>query len=200
MKITDIKQQVKRQGRYSIFVDEKYSFSLSENELMKSGIRIGKQYTEKELIELKAKAVIDKAYMRALDLLARRPRSQWEMEDYLKRKDYDRETIEVIIERLLEANHLNDYRFAQQWVASRRLLKNTSQRRLWQELKQKRVSQEIINQVLEEDETDEKEELRQIISKKRQQTRYQDKEKLIAYLLRQGFNYGDIKDVLNQED
>jgi hypothetical protein len=49
MKITDIKQQVKRQARYSIFVEGKYAFSLSEPELMKSGIQIGRDYTEEEL-------------------------------------------------------------------------------------------------------------------------------------------------------
>lgn len=196
MKITEIKQQVKRQDRYSIFVDGKYSFSLSENELMKSGIRIEKEFSKTELEELKDTAVLDKAYMRCLDLLARRARSEWEIRDYLRRKDYEPEIIELIIQRLLRAKYIDDFAFGKSWVANRRLLKSTSKRKLTQELKQKRLDDSVINQVLEEDETDEQEVLKELITKKRNQSHYQDEQKLIAYLLRQGFNYSDIKEII----
>jgi len=42
--------------------------------------------------------------------------------------------------------------------------------------------------------------LRELIAKKRQQSRYQDKLKLMQYLSRQGFGYGDIKTVLEEDD
>jgi len=196
MKITDIKQQVKRQDRYSIFVDGKYSFSLSENELMKSGIRIEKEFSNTELEKLKDTAVLDKAYMRCLDLLARRARSEWEIRDYLRRKSYEPEIIEQIVERLARAKYIDDFAFGKSWVANRRLLKSTSKRKLTQELKQKRLEDSVINRVLNEDETDEQQVLKELIMKKRNQSRYQDEQKLIAYLLRQGFSYGDIKDVM----
>lgn len=196
MKITDIKQQVKRQGRYSIYLDKKYSFSLSEDELLKSGIRIGKEYDEAELESLQQTAVLDKANMRALDYLARRPRSQWELRDYLKRKDYDSPTIDTILNKLSDYGYIDDLKFAQAWINNRRLLKPTSLRRLQQELLQKRVDREVIEEALQTDEGDEQSALQELINKKRQQTRYQDDQKLIAYLLRQGFNYSDIKTAL----
>lgn len=200
MKITDIKQQVKRQGRYSLYVDGKYSFSLSESELMKSGIRIGREYTEAELEELLQTAVLDKANMRALDYLSRRPRSEWELRDYLKRKDYDSPTIDTILNKLSDYGYIDDVKFAQAWINSRRMLKPTSLRRLRQELMQKHVSKENIEAALETDEGDERAALKELVTKKQQQTRYQDEQKLIAYLLRQGFNYADIKLVLAGDD
>lgn len=196
-KVTDIKQQIKRQDRYSIFIDGKYSFSLSENELMQSGIRLNREYTTTELEELKQTAVLDKAYMRSLDMLSRRARSEWELRDYLRRKDYEPEVIEQIIARLKKSQYIDDYNFAKAWVDNRRLLKATSKRKLSQELKQKRVEQSVIDEVLEEDDTDELTVIRELIVKKRTQSRYQDDQKLIAYLLRQGFSYGDVKDALN---
>ncbi len=198
MKITDIKQQVKRQGRYSIYVDKKYSFSLSEDELMKSGIRIGREYSEVELGDLLQTAVLDKANMRALDYLARRPRSEWELRDYLKRNDYDSPTIDTILNKLSDYGYIDDLKFAQSWINNRRLLKPTSLRRLRQELMQKRVATEIIEEALQTYEGDEQTALQEVIDKKRQQSRYQDDQKLIAYLLRQGFNYGDIKTLLER--
>ncbi len=118
------------------------------------------------------------------------------MREYLKRKDYDLEFIDTLIERLYTSKWLNDEDFTRKWVDNRRLLKATSKRRLTQELKAKRVSDEVIEKVLIDDETDESEVLRELIIRKQKQTRYQDQQELIAYLIRQGFNYGDIKSAL----
>ena len=163
---------------------------------MKSGIRINREYTEVELEDLQQTAILDKAYMRSLDLLSRRARSEWELRDYLKRKEYDSPTIDKILNRLSNAGYVDDYKFATSWVENRHLLKSTSRRRLWQELKQKHIADDIISQVLEEDDSDEVQILQELIAKKRGQTRYQDDEKLIAYLLRQGYRYSDVKTAL----
>jgi len=194
MTITDIKQQVKRQDRYSIYVDGKYKFSLSESELLKQGLKVGQVIENTE--EIEQMVIEDKAKMRAFDQLSRRPRSMWEMQDYLKRKGYDKELVEKILNMLSIRGYLDHKKFAQAWVNSRRATKSTSLRRLSSELRAKRVSQSIIDKVLKDDETDEKQVLKELIRKKSKQTRYQDKEKLLAYLLRQGFNYPDIKDLI----
>lgn len=196
MKITDIKQQVKNQSRFSIFVDDKYKFSLSQSAILDTGIKIGKEITQAELDNLVDESISDKAYNSAISLIVRRNRSEWEMKDYLKRKDLDPDLIDDIVEKLKTYNLLDDRDFAKAWVENRRLLKSTSKRRLQQELKAKRVSDEIIKSVLGDDDTDEKEVIKYLIERKIKQTRYQDPQKLMAYLIRQGYEYGDIKDVI----
>lgn len=52
---------------------------------------------------------------------------------------------------------------------------------------------------LAEDETDERQVLRELIAKKRKTSRYQD-DQLIAYLARQGFAYDDIKAAISDAD
>ncbi len=198
MKITDIKQQVKRQDRYSIYVDGKYAFSFSENELLNLSLRINQEFTPEALEKLQKTAVEDKAYMRALDLLMRRSRSEWELRDYLKRKEYTPDIIDKIISRLNRAGYVDDKKFAMSWVENRRLLKSTSKRKLQMELRQKHIADDIIQQVLAEDETDERQVLKDLVAKKQTQTRYQDPQKLTAYLMRQGFNYDDVKAVLEE--
>lgn len=198
MKITDIKQQVKRQDRYSIYVDGKYVFSFSENELLDLGLRVGQEFNDGELEELKKTAIEDKAYMRSLDLIMRRQRSEWEVLDYLKRKDYEPDVIEKILKRLSRAGYVDDKKFAEAWVNNRRLLKSTSKRKLMMELRQKRVNQEVISEVLADDQTDERQVLRDLVIKKRQQSHYQDETKLMQYLMRQGFNYDDVKSVIKE--
>ncbi len=199
VKISAIKQQVKRTDRYSIFLDGKYTFSFSENELLKIGLRVNQEITEDELIALRNNAVADKAYDQALGQLSRRVRSEWELRDYLRRKEHPDEVIEITIERLTERGYVNDAVFAERWIENRRLLKSTSTRRLQQELRQKRVADDVIAQALESDDTDEHELLRRVVEKKRTQTKYQDEQKLIQYLLRQGYNYGDVRSVLSDQ-
>lgn len=198
MKITAIKQQVKREGRYSIFVDEKYSFSLSELALINSGVRIGLEVTPDQLQVFKDTSVRDKAYNQVLGLIARRMRSRWEVEQYLSRKGHDKELREDVLAKLETAGYIDDHKFAQSWVSTRRLLKSTSKRRLGLELKQKRIFDEIIESVLKDDDTDERKVLRELVEKKRRQTRYKDDVKLMQYLSRQGFSYGDIKSAMTE--
>jgi regulatory protein len=198
MKITAIKQQVKRADRYSIFVDGKYAFSLSESGLIESRLASGQELDAGELKRLKKAAGLDKAYFSALRYVAIRPRSQWEIDFYLQRKEVDKDTAAEVVRRLKDLNLLNDLEFARSWVANRRLLKSTSKRRLRLELMQKKVPNEVIDQVLAEDETDERQTLRDLIDKKRR--RYPDEQKLIQYLARQGFGYGDIKSALAETD
>lgn len=198
--ITDIRQQARRQDRYSVYIGGKYAFSLGELELINAAIRIGQELNHDELESLKQTAVLDKAYDRALNLIARRRRSEWELRDYLKRKDYDEAVTTEILNRLSINGYIDDGAFARAWIESRRLLKSSSKRRLAQELRQKRISDEIIQAALAEDETDELDVLRELVAKKRLQTRYRDDLKLMQYLSRQGYSYGDIKAVLSEAD
>lgn len=200
MKITNIKQQQKNKDRISVYVDGKYSFSLSVWQFGSAGLKLGGEISSEEVEKLKKDSEFGKLYDRSLNWLLIRPRSKWELEDYLKRKTDDEVAISKIINRVEEKNYINDSDFAERWVANRRLLKPMSKLKLRQELIKKRVPREIIEETLESDDTDEKKVIEEIIEKKRKITRYQDDRKLMEYLARQGFRYGDIKDALEKED
>lgn len=196
MKITAIKQQQKRADRYSIFVDDTYSFSLSESGLIESRLASGQELTAAKLADLKKAAGLDKAYGQALRYVAIRPRSEGELRDYFRRKQIDSVTGEQIIQRLRNMSLVDDAAFARAWVGNRRLLKSVSKRRLRLELQQKRVASDIIDQVLQDDEGNDKQALKELIEKKR--ARYPDQQKLMQYLARQGFSYDDIKNALTE--
>jgi len=199
MKITVIKSQVKREGRYSVFVEGQYEFSLSAEGLLDAGITQGQELTQTELNEYKKQSQMDKAYGLTLAYIARRMRSEGELTDYWRRKGYDEEFERTVLSKLKRQGLVDDVEFARAWVANRRLLKSTSTRKLQVDLRQKKISDDIIKSVLTEDETDERQLLRDLVTKKRRQTRYQDDQKLIAYLARQGFAYDDIKAVLHSD-
>jgi len=199
VKITEIKPQVKQTSRYSIYIDGKYAFSLSEAALLEQQLVSGQELTAAEVKSYKKLSVDDKLYGNALRYAVMRPHSHWEMQTYLKRKKVEEPVAQQILQKLEQLNLLDDLAFARSWVASRHLLKAVSRRRLVQELKQKHVSEDVIASVLEEDETDERATLAELVAKKRQLSQYQDKTKLMQYLARQGFSYDDIKSALQDD-
>jgi regulatory protein len=197
MKITAIKAQVKNPERVSIYVDEKYAFSLNHAQLLEQKLRTGLEITQARLDDLKHTSEQGKAYERALNYVMIRPRSIREMQQYARRKDWLPEDAAAIINKLLARNYLNDHNFARAWVESRKLTKNYSLRKLRLELKQKGVADDVVNEVLEQVGYNEQSALKALVAKKQKLARYKnDPQKLMRYLAGQGFSYDDIKTAL----
>lgn len=196
MKITAIKQQVKRADRYSIFVDGKYEFSLSDTALLENKLATGQELTEGQVREYKQLSVDDKLYNLTLRYVALRPRSRWEIEFYLERKKASPALAESILNKLSNIGLIDDEKFAEAYVNDRRLLRPASRRKMTAELRKKHVAGDIIEKAIGSGREDEQAALQAIIESKRRQSKYRDDLKLMQYLARQGFNYGDIKEAL----
>ena len=140
----------------------------------------------------------DKLHGFALRYLSIRPRTIFEMMDYLTRKGFEAPEVEGEVTRLTKAGLLDDRQFAESWVASRQALRPRSRRRLEQELMAKRVSAAVIAEVLEG--LEEGKALEAVIRKRRRLPQYADDRKLIEYLQRQGFGYDQIKKALGRLD
>lgn len=190
MKITAIKQQVARPNRFSVFVDGKYSFSLSDTALLESRIVSGREISDKQLNDYRRLSQADKSFGALLRYAALRPRSEWETRQYLARKKVEPDQADSMLAKLKSLALLDDYAFANSWIQNRRLLKSVSLNRLRQELRQKHVDGSIVSKLLNDEEND-KQALRELIDKK--QSRYPDRTKFMAYLSRQGFRYDDIR-------
>jgi len=209
-RITALKIQARDKGRVNVFVDGKYRFSLDITQVAELGIKNGAEYSEEELVELENESQFGKLYTRSLEYALVRPRSQRELRDYLYRKTRDtrtkmgdikkgvsKELTERVFQRLSDKGYLNDEKFARFWVENRNVRKGASLRKLQSELQAKGVESSIIQRVLGESERTDSDELRKIIAKKAR--RYDDEQKLMIYLARQGFRYDDIKEALRSD-
>jgi regulatory protein len=139
MKITSISAQKRDKDRVNVSVDGKYRFSLDVFQLVDLGIKVGKEYTEDELVALEEESQFGKLYMRALEYCLVRPHSQRELKDYLYRKTRDTRTktgdirkgvsvalTERVFNRLQEKSYIDDDKFAAYWVENRNLRKGVS--------------------------------------------------------------------------
>jgi regulatory protein len=114
------------------------------------------------------------------------------------KKGVSKELTERVFNRLFEKGYLDDEKFARFWVENRNVRKGSSMRKLQMELRGKGVDSVIIEQVLANTERADSDELQKIIAKKA--SRYDDIQKLTAYLVRQGFRYDDVKEALARSD
>lgn len=192
-------------------VDGKYRFSLDILQVADLGIRIGKEYTDEELLELETESQFGKLYTRALEYSLMRPHSMREVRDYLYRKTRDARTktgqikkgvsVELtnrVFDRLLEKGYVDDEKFTRFWVENRNLTKGASQRKIISELRSKGVESSIIEHFVDQSPRNDTDELQKVIAKKR--ARYPDAQKLMQYLARQGFSYDDIKQALAESE
>lgn len=211
MKITALKAQVRIPGRVNVFIDGAYRLSLDAMQVIELGVRIGKEYDEESLQELENEGQFSRVYTRSLEYALARPRSVKELKDYLYRKTRDtrtkmgmvkkgisQELSERVLTRLMEKGYVDDEKFARFWVENRNVRKGSSLKKLQSELAAKGVSSAIVASALDASGRSDSEELRKIYLKKR--ARYDDEQKLIAYLARQGFSYDDIKSVIAEDD
>ena len=197
MKITKISPAVKTAGRYNIFLDEKYAFSLDETQLVGLKLNIGQEIGAAELAQLESESDFGKNYLRALDLVSRRMRSEREIRDYAFRKRWTPENTERVVARLYQYRYLDDAKFAQRFVASR-AQRDVSLKKLKVDLAKKGIKNELIAETLAADESfDEFASLKNVIAKKAK--RYDDERKLVEFLLRRGFRYDDIRRALAEQ-
>jgi len=215
MKITALKAQSRNPNRVNVSVDGKYRLSLDVYQVTELNVKVGQEYSEEEMRQLEQASQFGKLYARALEYCLVRPRSIKEMRDYLWRKTRDvktrsrktgkitvrsgfsKETTDGVLGRLIEKGYLDDEKFAKFWADNRFIKKGISLRRLKLELRQKGVGSEVIEKLTKQSTRSDKDELGKVIARKKRQ--YPDQQKLIQYLLRQGFNYEDIKTALGDD-
>lgn len=196
MKITTIKRQVKNPQRVSVFVDGRYEFSLTLDELLQQKLKNGYELEKADVKRLKKISADGKMRLRAIEWLLNRPHSTREFRDYLYRKKAEPELTELFIKDFTERGYLNDRKFGV-WFIELQKRRAKSDRALRAELFKKGLSRELTEELLAAEPDDEAERLKQMIAKKRKLPRYRDDpQKLKQYLARQGFSYDLINDTL----
>ncbi len=103
-----------------------------------------------------------------------------------------------VYDRLLARGYIDDEKFTRWWVENRQTRKGASRRQLTAELRGKGVDTATIDMVLSSMTRRDADELQKVIAHKR--SRYDDSQKFISYLQRQGFMYDDIRSALADDD
>lgn len=194
--VTALKTQSKSRSRVNVYLDGVFEFGLAKG--VSSGLRIGQELSDEEIENLRRKDKEGGTFQRALRLISRRPRSEYELRANFNRHKVPDEVQEEVLSRLRDAEWVDDGQFAAFWVENRQQFRPRAARALRAELKLKGVSAETIDTALE---GFDEEEAAYLAAQKgsrrwRTSTRKIFRQRLGAYLARRGFNYSTISSVL----
>ena len=143
--------------------------------------------------------VLKQAKLKALSLLTDMDRTEAQLRQKLKQKEFEENIIEQAIEYVKSFGYIDDAKYAQRFVESKK--KTKSKQEMTAMLSQKGVNREFIALALEECYTSEDavEAIRHLAEKKNysfQESTDKEKKKICEYLLRKGFYYDDIRQVI----
>lgn len=196
--ITRIKAQ-KNKKRVNIYLDGKFAFGLDADNFLRAGLKVGQKLTQKQVDDLVFKNEFQKLLNRAFRLISRRPRSEKEVRDYLRRKKSLPKLIEAVVKKLKKLGQIDDKAFVLWWVEQRSTFRPRGKFGLTMELRQKGVDKEIIKRAVDE-KVNELPLAKKIAQKKfkvyknlPREERYQ---KMSAFLARRGFSWETIKEVV----
>lgn len=199
-KITKLERQKHKNSRVSVFVDEEYAFSLTDEAVVEYGLFVGADINNFPLEEICKNDRYKQALSSAFMILSRNPKSEKQLCDYLFKKEFDKNTVERVLERLKELNYIDDLRFAQSFIENS---SHSGVNAIRFKLKSKGISDEIINSVLEN--VDDDEQLSKAVEIiKKQMPRYskyeifEQKRKLNDFLYRKGYQWDVIKSAIDK--
>ncbi|MCI8835460.1 MAG: regulatory protein RecX [Ruminococcus sp.] len=197
MLITKIEPLTKT--KYKIELDGDFAFVLYKGEVSRFGMKEQTELSEELYTQIKEKVLLKRAKLRAMHLLTDMARTEKGLREKLRHNLYPEDIIEETLAYVRSFGYLDDTRYAQNFIESRKTSK--SRKELYAALRQKGVSAEIIEQAFSScyPEETEQEAIRHLLRKKRidpSQISREERQKLYGYLARKGFSYEVVRSAL----
>jgi regulatory protein len=200
--VSSIQAQQRRADRVNVFVDGAFAFAARAEIVAQHGIHPGTELTVAVRDAALREDAYATAYATAIDLLARRARSEREIRDRLRAKGHDAETIDRVLIRLRELRYIDDESFSRSWIENRATHRPRGAAALRQELRAKGVDRQTIDQAIEEASLDDVAMAVDAASRKHRSLESLDpqlrRRRLIGYLQRRGFTWDAIREALRQ--
>lgn len=142
-KITDMQIQKKNKTRANVYIDGEFAYALEMLTVMKLGLKIGTDVSPERLAEAVTDSERSVCFDKAMNYLSRGLKTRKQMYDYLLGKGYDAQTVNFVMDKLVDYKYVNDEYYARVYVEQN--LSTKGERRLKQELQQKGIPHSIID-------------------------------------------------------
>lgn len=211
-KITSVEPQKKNPHRFNIYLDGQFAFGADEDLVVDYRLIPGKVIDQPLLKKLLFEAEAGELMERMYDLFNRRQRTEKEVREYLRQLSFKRKiknqdelspiSVDLVVERLKKKRLLNDEEFAKQWMESRSKKKGIQA--IKGELFKKGINREIIDEVTRVEDIESRQEniAEQLLIKRlprfKSSSYLERKKKAYEFLLRRGFEYEIVKEVVEK--
>lgn len=150
MEITSAEKSKKNKGRISIYIDGKFSFTISEEDYISMNLYDNPVLTEDTIDYIKNTLNFREAKSLAVRYLSIKLRTQKEIRTKLQDAEYGSDCTEKVIDELKAIGYINDKLYAQKYVFDRSKLKPLSKKLMKHELQTRGISEEVADEVLDD--------------------------------------------------
>ena len=197
MTVTKIEPVTKT--RYKVYVDGQFAFVLYKGELSRYHIAEDSELEEKTYQSIRKEIILKRAKLRAMHLLNDMGRTESQLRTKLLRNDYPSDIVEEAIAYVKSFGYINDAEYARNFIENRKEKK--SKKEIYAALCQKGLPKDLIETAFEERYADDDSiaAIEAIVRKKKfdpKSTDYREMQKMMGYLVRKGFRYDDIRQVI----
>ena len=197
MTVTKIEPVTKT--RYKVYVDGQFAFVLYKGELSRYHIAEDSELEEKTYQSIRKEIILKRAKLRAMHLLNDMGRTESQLRTKLLRNDYPSDIVEEAIAYVKSFGYINDAEYTRSFIENRKEKK--SKKEIYAALCQKGLPKDLIETALEECYADDDSiaAIEAIVRKKKfdhKSTDYKEMQKMMGYLVRKGFRYDDIRQVI----
>lgn len=141
--ITKISSQ-KRPGRYNVFIDKQYAFSVTERTLAEFVLLKGKEISDEEIKRIQQFDDDARASELAARFLSYEPRTVYEVLQYLKKYNISDEAASAAVEQLTELGYIDDEQYTKLFLQNNLHIGSDGPKSLQKKLQQKGVNSETI--------------------------------------------------------
>ena len=197
MKVTGL-EPIKK-TKWKVYIDEQFAFVLYKGEIARYEIQEGVEISEEMVDRIKTEVLTKRAKRRALYLLSRMERTREQLRRRLEQDFYPEDVAESAIRYVEAFGYIGDADYARRYISSRQSTKSAWEMKM--ALLQKGIAKEEVERALKECAPEQKESdtIRRILEKKRffaETASDAEKKKMQDYLLRKGFHYEEIRQVI----
>ena len=188
--------------KFKVYLDGDFAFVLYKGELSRFGIREGEEVPEETVEKIRTEVILKRAKLRAMHLLEDMDRTEAALREKLRQGLYPEDAVEGAVRYVKSFGYLDDARYAENFVRSRRDSK--SRKEIQAMLLRKGITAEQIEAAFEacydeENGDGEKGAIQKILKKKRfspEECDESEMQKIYAYLARKGFRYDTVRQVI----
>lgn len=202
--ITKISEQKRRPNRRNVYLDGKFAFGCNLNVVAKFRLREGMNLSAEQVAAIQDGEVRQECFDQAMKFLQRRLHSRAELQRKLMRQEYGEQMIAGVLDDLARMGYVDDERFAKTKALAAAQHKQHGRRRAFVELIKAGVKGNVAGKAVEDvyDATDTIGLARQLALKHASRLRKLDpivaRRRLVGMLQRRGFNYDDIRPVIDE--
>lgn len=199
--ITKIARQKNNPERYNIYLNEEYAFPVDEAILLQFGLTKGKVLEAYDIEEIAYEDEIRKAFNKALNFLSYQMRSEHEVKKKLLDLEFGEAVILEAIQKLKSYGFLNDEVYSKSLLDTKKATMKKGPRAIRQDLIKKGIDKTLQDEVLETYSHEEQIKLATQLAEKvvrsgKNKTPAQVKQKIQDYLMRKGYSFSIVDEVL----